>query len=184
MEGFAYRTRRIASWLLIYLTALQPLHPAIAAHQASASPPVISIYAPNANGVSYTPYSEFNIGADGLVLNNATEAGQSVLAGQLAANPHFNGNSATLIINEVISNKSSTLTGKLEIFGQKADVIIANPNGLNCNGCGFINASGITLTTGTPVLNSLGDLERFNVMGEPSPWVIKGLMVSHKITAN
>lgn len=165
MEGFAYRTRRIASWLLIYLTALQPLHPAIAAHQASASPPVISIYAPNANGVSYTPYSEFNIGADGLVLNNATEAGQSVLAGQLAANPHFNGNSAKLIINEVISNKSSTLAGKLEIFGQKADVIIANPNGLTCNGCSFINASGITLTTGTPVLNSQGELERFNVMG-------------------
>ncbi|MDA5535204.1 DUF637 domain-containing protein [Yersinia mollaretii] len=290
MEGFAYRTRRIASWLLIYLTALQPLHPAIAAHQASASPPVISIYAPNANGVSYTPYSEFNIGADGLVLNNATEAGQSVLAGQLAANPnltgqsakiiinevtdsrpttmtgqleifgpksdviiastngltcrgcrfinahnitlsgsepslnkildsvynktpianiaapnangvsynrydeinitstggvlnnatkagqsvlagrlaanpHFNGKSATLIINEVMNSKPTTLAGKLEIFGQKADLIIANPNGLNCNGCSFINASGITLTTGTPVLNSLGGLERFNVMG-------------------
>lgn len=169
MEGFAYRTRRIASWLLIYLTALQPLHPAIAASPTSESPaeptPVVNINAPNANGISHNRYGEFNIGSSGVVLNNATEAGQSVLAGQLAANPHFNGKSATLIINEVISNKPSTLAGKLEIFGQKADVIIANPNGLNCNGCRFINASGITLTTGTPVLNSLGDLERFNVMG-------------------
>uniref|UniRef100_UPI0011A0522A DUF637 domain-containing protein n=1 Tax=Yersinia aleksiciae TaxID=263819 RepID=UPI0011A0522A len=133
--------------------------------QTPAFLPVIAIRAPDANGVSHTPYSELNVGANGIVLNNATEAGQSVLAGQLAANPHFNGESAKLIINEVISNKPTTLAGKLEIFGQKADVIIANPNGLTCNGCSFINASGITLTTGTPILSPQGELERFNVMG-------------------
>lgn len=85
MEGFAYRTRRIASWLLIYLTALQPLHPAIAANPTQEPPaeptPVININAPNANGISHNRYGEFNIGSSGVVLNNATEAGQSVLAG-------------------------------------------------------------------------------------------------------
>lgn len=47
------------------------------------------------------------------------------------------------------------MTGQLEIFGPKADVIISSTNGLNCNGCSFINASGITLRAAlelTPVI--------------------------------
>jgi filamentous hemagglutinin len=32
-------------------------------------------------------------------------------------------------------------------------VIIASPAGIACDGCGFINANRVTLTTGTPVLN-------------------------------
>ncbi|WP_145932024.1 DUF637 domain-containing protein [Yersinia bercovieri] len=164
MEEFACRSRRIASWLLIYLTALEPLHPAIAAQQQEI-PPVVNIHAPNANGISHNLYDDFSINASGGVLNNATEAGQSVLAGELAANPKFNGNSAKLIINEVVSSKPSNLAGKLEIFGQKADLLIANPNGLTCDGCSFINASGVTLTTGTPIFNSQGELDRLNVAG-------------------
>ncbi|CNH99868.1 DUF637 domain-containing protein [Yersinia bercovieri] len=154
MEEFACRSRRIASWLLIYLTALEPLHPAIAAQQQEI-PPVVNIHAPNANGISHNLYDDFSINASGGVLNNATEAGQSVLAGELAANPKFNGNSAKLIINEVVSSKPSNLAGKLEIFGQKADLLIANPNGLTCDGCSFINARHIILSGGSTSLDKL-----------------------------
>ncbi len=36
------------------------------------------------------------------------------------------------------------------MFGNKAGLIIANPNGITCNGCGALNASHFTLTTGVP----------------------------------
>ena len=35
------------------------------------------------------------------------------------------------------------------MVGTNAGVIIANPNGITCNGCGFINASRIDLIAGT-----------------------------------
>jgi filamentous hemagglutinin len=127
--------------------------------------PVVNIATPNAAGISHNRYIDFHVDVPGMVLNNATGAGLSLLTGPLAANPHFNGNSATVIINEVDGSSSTTLAGPLEVFGQQAGVIIANPHGLACDGCRFINASGITLTTGTPVLNPRGELERLNVTG-------------------
>ncbi|WP_118988370.1 two-partner secretion domain-containing protein, partial [Photorhabdus sp. CRCIA-P01] len=82
--------------------------------------PVIHIAAPNSRGVSHNRYREFNVGALGLVFNNATAATPSVLAGQIGANPHFNGQSAELIINEVVGTVASNLQGLLEVAGQKA----------------------------------------------------------------
>ncbi|CNH85106.1 filamentous hemagglutinin outer membrane protein [Yersinia pekkanenii] len=166
---------RIASWLLIYLTAVQPLHPAIAAGiqpdnartkvQTRGQIPVVDIAAPNAAGVSHNHYRDFNVTSAGAVLNNATTAGNSALARHLAANPHLTGNSAQLIINEVTGGQPSSMGGMLEVFGGKANVIVANPNGLNCNGCRFSNMGAIALTTGTPLLNSRGELDKLNVVG-------------------
>ncbi len=173
MAEFSNTQMRIASWLLIYLTAVQPLHPAIAAGiqadnrqtkvHTRGQIPVVDIVAPNAAGISHNRYLNFNVATAGAVLNNATIGGYSELAGRLAANPHLTRNSAQLIINEVTGHQPSALEGQLEVFGQKADVIIANPNGLYCNGCNFSNASGITLTTGRPVFNSLGELDSLTV---------------------
>ncbi len=153
MAEFSNTRTRIANWLLIYLTAVQPLHPAIAAQQRQL--PVVNIATPDPSGISHNYYKSFNIDSTGAVLNNATEAGQSVLAGQLAANPNLNGNSAKLIINEVQSSDSTTLAGKLEVFGKKAEVIIVNPNGLQCNGCSFINTNKHTLIDGKLNINML-----------------------------
>ncbi|CNH16762.1 filamentous hemagglutinin outer membrane protein [Yersinia aldovae] len=131
---------------------------------ASGQTPIINILAPNSAGISHNRFESFHIDTPGMVLNNSTEAGQSSLVGQLAANRNFyEGNSAKLIINEVIGRDYSELSGTLEVFGPKADVIIANPNGLYCNGCNFSNASGITLTTGSPVFNSQGELDSLNI---------------------
>ncbi|RWR01088.1 hypothetical protein ED28_15495 [[Pantoea] beijingensis] len=39
------------------------------------------------------------------------------------------------------------MNGQIEVAGQKADVIVSNPNGITCSGCGFINTSSALLTT-------------------------------------
>ncbi|KOY60162.1 hemagglutinin, partial [Photorhabdus heterorhabditis] len=159
---------RTTSYLLIYLTAIQPLHPAIAAGITPDSPqtqvqnqgnvPVVNIATPNDMGISHNTYKEFNVATQGAVLNNATQAAQSQLAGQLNANPNLKEKPAELIINEVTGNRRSQLQGQLEIVGNKANVMIANPNGITCDGCGFIHTSGATLTTGKPQFDKQGAL--------------------------
>lgn len=67
-----------------------------------------------------------------------------------------------MILNEVNSRDPSRLNGFVEVAGQKAEVVIANPSGITCNGCGFINANRATLTTGQAQMNN-GNLTGFNV---------------------
>ncbi|WP_315850470.1 DUF637 domain-containing protein [Yersinia rochesterensis] len=157
------------------MTAVHPLHPAIAAGIQAADRqttvklygeiPVVNIATPNTAGVSHNRYRDFNISPKGAVLNNGQVDVNSELIGHLAANPHLTGDSAQLIINEVTSRQPSSLEGMLAIFGQKANVIIANPNGLIANNSWFSKIDTITLTTGTPILNRQGALEQLNVVG-------------------
>nr|WP_242689336.1 filamentous hemagglutinin N-terminal domain-containing protein [Photorhabdus cinerea] len=164
---------RATSYLLIYFTAIQPLHPAMAAGitpdnnqtqvQNQNNIPVVNIATPNGAGISHNTYQEFNVAPQGAVLNNATQAAQSQLAGQLNANPNLKEKPAELIINEVTGSGRSDLQGQLEIVGNKANVMIANPNGITCDGCGFINTSGATLTTGKPLFDKQGALEALEV---------------------
>ncbi|MEQ9744601.1 DUF637 domain-containing protein [Pectobacterium actinidiae] len=172
MEKFNNRATRGLSYLLIYLTAIQPLHPAFAALTPDSprtqvsnagAVPVITIATPNAAGVSHNTYKDFSVGTPGAVLNNSTAAGKSQLAGQLNANANLKGKAADLIINEVTGTVRSSLQGKIEVFGKKANVLIANPNGITCDGCGFINTPSATLTTGKPVLDQQGALEALEV---------------------
>lgn len=124
--------------------------------------PVVNIVAPDAAGLSHNRFVDFNIPTQGLVLNNSTAGGNSVLAGSLAANPLLAGRSATLILNEVTGFNPSRLLGRAEVFGPAASVVIANPNGVYSNGAGFINTPRVTLTTGTPVFSG-GLLDGFAV---------------------
>jgi filamentous hemagglutinin family protein len=128
---------------------------------------VVDINNPNAAGVSHNTYDQFNVSNKGLVLNNgggAQISRNSQLAGQVFTN--FNlGNEATLILNEVVSPNRSLLNGYIEVLGGRADVIVANPFGITCSGCGFINTPRATLTTGTPNFAANGSLSGFNVTG-------------------
>lgn len=126
---------------------------------------IVDIATPNGAGVSNNQYTQYNVNNQGLVLNNgnATQLSRySQLAGQVMAN--FNLNSeASLILNQVVSTNRSTLAGFTEVVGRTADVVVANPNGITCSGCGFINTSRVTLSTGLPVLNGSGGLSGFSV---------------------
>lgn len=91
----------------------------------------------------------------------------STLAGAIGGNVQFGGNSAAqagLIVNEITGLSNSNLDGSIEVFGAPADVVVANANGISCNGCGFINTTRASLVTGNP--NWAGTaLDGFNVTG-------------------
>lgn len=127
--------------------------------------PVVDIVAPNARGISHNRYSNFNVGPNGLILNNSAQISKTELGGYVAGNNNLQrSGAASLILNEVTS-ASSRLQGYTEIAGAKAQLVIANPNGISCDGCGFLNTSRVTLTTGAPNLGSDGALNGFTVTG-------------------
>ena len=124
----------------------------------------VNINAPSASGISYNRYTKFNVNDKGLVLNNSKDPSLTSVAGLIAGNRNLNASApARVILNEVTSSQASKLEGNLEVAGQKAHVIIANPNGITCNGCDFINTSRNTLTTGTPQFTQNGELAGFKV---------------------
>lgn len=185
-RGLACRLGRFANRsLAVVLSALLVFQPVIAAAQqvtpAAAAPaanqpgvgaapngvPLIDIVAPNAAGLSHNKYNDFNVGTPGLILNNFKgEIGTSNLGGLTPGNPNLNASGpASVILNEVISGNRSALNGPTEVFGGRADVIIANPNGITCDGCGFINTPHATLTTGVPQIGADGSLTGFSVNG-------------------
>ncbi|WP_245256479.1 hemagglutinin repeat-containing protein [Bartonella tamiae] len=142
--------------------------------------PMIDIATPNGAGLSHNKYNNFNIGAPGVILNNHNgEVGISQLGGVTPGNPNLRtSGSASVILNEVTSGNRSALEGPAEIFGRQADVIIANPNGITCNGCGFINTPRATLTTGIPQIGLDGRLTGFDVQGGDVTFGEKGANLS------
>ncbi|MEQ4923365.1 calcium-independent hemolysin HpmA [Proteus hauseri] len=124
---------------------------------------VINIVTPNNEGISHNQYQDFNVGKPGAVFNNALEAGQSQLAGQLNANSNLNGQAASLILNEVVSRNPSFLLGQQEVFGIAAEYVLSNPNGISCDGCGFINTSRSSLVVGNPLFEN-GHLSGYSTL--------------------
>ncbi len=129
--------------------------------QTQGGVPIVNIVAPNGSGLSHNQFLDYNVDRQGVVLNNALQAGQSQLAGQLAANPQLQGQAASVILNEVISRNPSAINGAQEIFGRAADYVLANPNGISVNGGSFINAPNASLVVGRPELND-GKLQSLN----------------------
>lgn len=117
--------------------------------------PIINI-APPEGGVSNNRFNQFNVGPSGVVMNNSGGASQSQLAGVIAGNPMLGNEHAAIILNQVTGANPSQLAGMLEVAGNRASVIVANPAGITCNGCGFLNANRATLTTGRPVIGPNG----------------------------
>lgn len=116
--------------------------------------PVVNIATPNGAGLSHNKFTDYNVGQNGLILNNATGKTQSTqLGGIIVGNPNLKGGAAQKILNEVTGANPSQLRGYTEVAGQSAHVIVANPHGITCNGCGFINTPRATLTTGKPLMD-------------------------------
>lgn len=132
--------------------------------QTSNRVPQVNIQTPSAAGVSRNLYSQFDVNRQGMILNNSRTNAQTQLGGWVQANPWLATGSARVILNEVYSSNPSYINGYIEVAGQRAEVVIANPAGISVSGGGFINASKATLTTGTPILSS-GSLDGYRVQG-------------------
>lgn len=126
--------------------------------------PQVNIQAPSQAGVSRNQYSQFDVAEKGAVLNNARKASQTQMAGWVQGNPNLARGEAKVILNEVNSANPSRLKGYVEVAGKKADVVIANPSGIQCDGCGVINAGRATFTTGKAEVEN-GELKGYLVQG-------------------
>jgi len=116
--------------------------------------PIVNIAAPNSGGLSHNKFNSYNVNPSGLVINNATDnpnqVVQTQIGGLITDNPNLaNSGSARVILNEVTSTNRSILNGYTEIGGRQADLIIANPNGIEMNSAGFINVSRLTAVVGS-----------------------------------
>lgn len=126
---------------------------------------VIDIEKPNAAGVSHNLYCDFNVGANGTILNNSGDDVSHSTFGNIARNNNLTDGSASVILNEVTSKNASSLKGFIEVNGQKADVVIANPNGITCSGCSFVNTNKAILTTGKVNMTDDGAIGSYTVTG-------------------
>ncbi|WP_297989110.1 hemagglutinin repeat-containing protein [uncultured Campylobacter sp.] len=177
---FTKAKKRLAALLLIGLLApcfsyceIIPDNSAPVNHRASVSQTPnapatqIDIASPNDKGISINEYSKLNTPKEGTIFNNSQGGAISKTAGYIPPNPRLNRGEAKLIINQVNSPLPSNLQGNIEIAGRKADLIIANPSGINVNGATIINSSSTTLSTATPTYEN-GHLKSLNISKDGS----------------
>ncbi|KGQ70155.1 hypothetical protein OA57_07415 [Chelonobacter oris] len=146
----------------------------VAANGAS----VVEIVTPNAQGLSHNTYDKYNVNQAGAVLNNSLKDGKSQLAGELNANPNLkNDQAAKVILNEVVSRNPSLLLGQQEVFGMAADYVLANPNGITCDGCGFINVPRASMVVGQAEIDQ-GKIKNLKTANNKNSLDIKGKGVS------
>lgn len=125
--------------------------------------PLINITAPTNKGVSMNKYEQFNVEKQGAILNNSYVTSKTELAGYVQGNSNMVNGTAKVIVNQVTSGTPTSMNGYLEVAGQRASVVVANPNGITVNGGGFLNADHAVLTTGRAELNGAGNLQNYRV---------------------
>ena len=179
--NWMHKLRPITASVLSALLLVQSLAPAGLAHaQIVADPtaagqnrptvlaapngvPVVNIQTPSAAGVSRNIYSRFDVDRQGAILNNSRSNVQSQLGGWVQGNPWLARGEARVILNEVNSSNPSHLKGYVEVAGQRAELVIANPAGIAVDGAGFINAGRVTLSTGQAQLDANGGLQSHRI---------------------
>ena len=139
-----------------------PNHPVVGISASGA--PLVNIVAPNQAGVSLNNFVHYNVGTKGAVIVNTPRGAQTQIAGWVQGNPLMGNSPARLIINQVTSGNPTRLLGMTEIAGHRANLVIANPAGITCAGCGFINVPRVSLATARPGFNADGTLAGFDVV--------------------
>jgi filamentous hemagglutinin len=123
--------------------------------------PIVNIATPNGSGLSHNQFRTTTSAPGRDPQQRHRPLQNTQLGGIILGNPNLKGGAASVILNEVNGGSPSQLRGYTEVAGQSAKVIVANPYGITCNGCGFINTP--TLTTGKPVIE--GRAWRYQVDG-------------------
>jgi filamentous hemagglutinin len=148
--------------------------------RATNGTPIVNIAAPSGAGVSLNNWEQYNVTNQNQILNNYR--GTTVdtnLAGAIYGNPNFapvGVREARVIVNQVTSSTVSNLNGYVEIAGGKADLVIANPNGINVAGAGFINTGRLSLVSGVAHLDEVGALNNFTLgTGTGASIIITGI---------
>ena len=101
-------------------------------------------------GLSTNSVADFDVNSDGTILNNSATGGTALGSTAVTANSNITaGSEANLILLQVTGTSGSDLDGTIEVFGGEAGLIIANPNGITCDGCAFTNVSRVDLVTGS-----------------------------------
>ena len=170
--------RKITGWITLGIFAVQPsltfaaeILPDTSAPtgqqpqvlEAANGVPLVQITAPSAGGVSMNLYDFFNVPERGAILNNSDHLSNTELAGYVQGNPNLMNGTAQIIVNEVTSTNPSELRGFLEVAGDRAGIVIANPNGILADGAGFLNTARVTLTTGRTEMDPAGNLTALRV---------------------
>ena len=136
-------------------------HPVVGV--SSSGVPLVNIVAPNRAGVSLNNFTHYNVGTGGAVIVNTPRSAQTQIAGWVQGNPLMGNAPARVIINQVTSGNPTRLLGMTEVAGNRANLVIANPAGIACAGCGFINVPRVSLATGRTRLNADGSFAGFDV---------------------
>ena len=140
--------------------------------------PMVNINNANNQGISANYYKDFNVDNQNLILNNHKgEAVNTQLGGVVYGNPNFNntnGREADIILNEITTNRISNINGYIEVAGKRADVIIANPNGIMVGGAGFINTNRLSMITGSSLNQNIinGTKSSFDQNGNLNPFLL------------
>ncbi|MGC9491327.1 hemagglutinin repeat-containing protein, partial [Vibrio genomosp. F10] len=121
--------------------------------------PIVDVAAPTSTGFSYNSFINYDVDDQGLVINNSLNSGTSQLVGELGKNHNFTNQAADVVLAEVVGDEASNLQGMQEMFGESADFILANPNGINVNGASFLNTNETTLNVGNALIDEAGELE-------------------------
>lgn len=161
--GAARRARRRSQLTLtLALSSLALLAQAQTRQTAANGVPIYDIAPANAQGLSHNRYPDLQVPAPGVVFNNSLDDGRSQLAGYITKNPRLGPDTqANTILAEVLAGGAvSRLAGALEVFGPKAALIIANPNGIYANGVSTINVSNLGLVAGASQTDRPGLLLR------------------------
>ena len=143
--------------------------------------PIVNIAAPNSSGVSLNNWTKYNVTSENQILNNYKGGTvDTSLGGIIYGNPNFippGASQARVIVNQVTSSNRSDIGGYIEIAGGRADLVIANPNGMNISGAGFINTGRLSLVSGLVNLNSgTGVVDNFTLgVGANSNIIITGI---------
>lgn len=143
---------------------------------------LINIAPPSGSGVSHNQYQDFNVDKSGAIFNNSTQDahynGESI-----AANPNLvtGGRGAEVILNEVVGDNPSILLGRQHLVGADADYVLANPNGITCDGCSFDpNFNKVTLGVGG-VMDIRGEYEGIYTEFPAGKLVVKNTTLSNDI---